>query len=631
MWTSQLRLSLRIRLLLLTIVPTIGLVGIGGVYLRTVYAEYAGTRRDLQVMEAYGENLTQFIALSNALKAERDAALLLARPEADPASREHFLQTAKATDAQAKQLLASIDNLTASPHRSTFEERAKQVRETYATLLPEVRDHVLSGNVNSTRVIRAYIKLIFTALYISENYRQLLTQPETFNYYDGLLTLAKIHEQEMIVTSIIHHGAAAPGLVKDDLATLRKQFFAMTESEYYLRKFLEPLRARYAAALTTDEVSASYYKYLTQVAGTVAEAIAVPQYNPGKESLDAFVARRNASYGELVAFGRNLTLHDLSGVIQNSRRQAWLLGGVISALTLLTVVGNLIIAKSTRRQLSSISADIDATSGEVQSASEQLTAASSRISDNASSYAAAIEEISASMRELSATAQSSNEHAVRARQIATSAKSAVNDGMGAISELDTVMGSVTDSSRKITQIIARINDISFQTNLLALNAAVEAARAGAAGAGFSVVADEVRRLAQHCAEAAAETAGLINTSTRETEQAISKSADVTTFFKAIAANVNDVDSSVTQITENLQSQVLHIDQINSAIATQEEVAQSTAAGAEQTNASAYSLQTQVASLGDSVGQLDRLLGDKRHPTDGQQETFAARSPAPARS
>lgn len=605
---SRLRFTLRLRLQILTIVPMIGLLGLGGVLLWRVYNEYTDATRDLQTIEAYDRNIARLLTLSDHFRTEREIALALCRGGNVERLQAEYRRQIAATDQVVGELLQAIDQLANSREGPLFEEKIKIVRETYSTLRHEVRAHVLAGNPEAGRVIKAYVKLIFHALYITENHRLLVHDPALLNYFDGLLTLLKIHEQEMLVTSLVIHGTAAHGLGKDDLGSLRKQFFAMTESEYYLRRFFLPLSKRYGELLTNSGVSADYYKYLLALASSLQESVRLPAFPPAADRFEEMIAQRNADYKRAVGFGFDLTKQDISASLERHRLDALMISVTILVLTLSTVAGSLVIASKTNRQLSAISKNIDGASAEVQNAAEQLASASEQISKNASTSVAAIKEVSLSLRELSTSAESSRTHAAKANDLATNARASVDAGLTAITELSNVMESVTGSSQKITLIISRINEISFQTNLLALNAAVEAARAGAAGAGFSVVADEVRSLARRCAEAASESADLINTSSHETAQAIDKSTEVSRFFENIAANVKEVSVRVAQITDNLHQQVLTVDQINSAVAQQEEGADSTASVAEETASAALTLQRQVHQVSRNVGQLESLLG-----------------------
>ena len=145
----------------------------------------------------------------------------------------------------------------------------------------------------------------------------------------------------------------------------------------------------------------------------------------------------------------------------------------------------------------------------------------------------------------------------------------------------TSMQEIGTSSGRISKIVRVIDEIAFQTNILALNAAVEAARAGEAGMGFAVVADEVRNLAQRSAQAAKETAGLIEESILRAGQGNTKLGEVAASIQAITEGTNKVKTLVDEVEASSREQAQGIEQISRAVSRMEEVTQSAAANAEQ--------------------------------------------------
>jgi methyl-accepting chemotaxis protein len=178
--------------------------------------------------------------------------------------------------------------------------------------------------------------------------------------------------------------------------------------------------------------------------------------------------------------------------------------------------------------------------GELRSGFEQVVAASSAVSTSAQSLscgatdqAAALEQTSASMEEMASITRANAEKAQHAATLVTSVAQQVDESNAALSEMVASMAAITQSSNKVAKIIRTIDEIAFQTNILALNAAVEAARAGEAGMGFAVVADEVRNLAQRSAQAAKDTAVLIEESIARSNEGAGKVEQVAKAIETI--------------------------------------------------------------------------------------------------
>src|SRR6185503_3188034 len=189
----------------------------------------------------------------------------------------------------------------------------------------------------------------------------------------------------------------------------------------------------------------------------------------------------------------------------------------------------------------------------------------------------------------------------------------VTESNHALSAMVTSMASIQDSSAKVAKIIKTIDEIAFQTNILALNAAVEAARAGEAGMGFAVVADEVRNLAQRSAQAAKDTAALIEESIVRSREGSDRVELVATSIGAITGSVTRVKGIVEEVREASRQQTQGIDQVAQAIAQMEKVTQTTAATAEESAAASEELNAQAESSIAVVRDIQALVGGATAP------------------
>ena len=191
--------------------------------------------------------------------------------------------------------------------------------------------------------------------------------------------------------------------------------------------------------------------------------------------------------------------------------------------------------------------------------------------------------------------------AAQSQQHFTEADQTLETMVLAMSELKT-------SSDKVARIIKVIDEIAFQTNILALNAAVEAARAGEAGMGFAVVADEVRNLAQRSAQAAKETAALIETSISKANDGKTRVDSVVIAFRTITEESARVKKLVDEVSAGSHQQTLGIEQVTKALAQIEQVTQQSAATSEESAAAAEELTAQATTLQGAVERLTAMVG-----------------------
>jgi methyl-accepting chemotaxis protein len=240
--------------------------------------------------------------------------------------------------------------------------------------------------------------------------------------------------------------------------------------------------------------------------------------------------------------------------------------------------------------------DIHVSTDSIATASNEVAAGSMDLSGRTEQAASSLEETASSMEEISGTIRNTADSARLATQLAQSAVQAATQGGQVVSQVMSTMDAITESSKRIADIIAVIDGIAFQTNILALNAAVEAARAGEQGRGFAVVAGEVRALAHRVAEAAKEVRTLISASVEQVSSGSTLVQDAGTSMNAIVESVQRVNDIIDEISTAASEQSDGIAQVNVAVTQMDQMTQQNAALVEQSAAAAESLKDQSSRL-----------------------------------
>ena len=237
----------------------------------------------------------------------------------------------------------------------------------------------------------------------------------------------------------------------------------------------------------------------------------------------------------------------------------------------------------------------------IDSSSQEMASGNNNLSSRAEQQAASLEQTAASMQQLASTVRNNAENTQQANQVVNAASQLAQKGGEIVNSAIIAMQDINDSSNEIAEIISVIDEIAFQTNLLALNASVEAARAGEQGRGFSVVATEVRNLAQRSAVAAKQSSDLIQNSVQKVRAGTAFVNETGNALSEIVTSVAQVGEIVAQIAAASAEQTAGIDQVNQAVTQMDDITQQNAALAEQAAAGSIAMSEQSTNMTHLLG------------------------------
>ena len=240
---------------------------------------------------------------------------------------------------------------------------------------------------------------------------------------------------------------------------------------------------------------------------------------------------------------------------------------------------------------------------QVTTGSEQVASASQSLAQGSTEQASALEEVTASIGDIADRTKANAEQANNANKLVHEAKEGAVKGNAQMGEMIDAMHDINHASENISKIIKVIDDIAFQTNILALNAAVEAARAGSHGKGFAVVAEEVRNLAGKSAQAASETAELIEDSISKIIKGSKLAEDTAKAHETIVGNIEQIVELISNIANASNAQATAITQIDQAIGQVSQVVQSNSATSEQCAAASEELSNQAIRLRELIAKF----------------------------
>ena len=299
--------------------------------------------------------------------------------------------------------------------------------------------------------------------------------------------------------------------------------------------------------------------------------------------------------------------------------------GVALGVVILAAIVILFLVQSIVKPINRIVSGLQEGSEQVASGADEVASSSQSLAEGASEQAASIEETSSSMEEMSSMTQQNAGNAREADGLMKEVGDLGTRANNSMEQLTESMVEIQVASEETSKIIKTIDEIAFQTNLLALNAAVEAARAGEAGAGFAVVADEVRNLAMRAAEAAKNTAELIEGTVKKVHEGSGYVTQTSEAFVQLNESAQKVGELVSEIAAASDEQAQGIEQINRAVSEMDKVVQQVAANAEESASASEEMSAQSLDMKATVQDLSTLISGKGATTAGAASAQTAES------
>lgn len=540
-----------------------------------------------------------------------------------------YKEGGKTTDGILKEMTQLVDSLDPEVHSESFLSSIALYHELHDRLAP-VREKVLSQDIQLTAAKGAYSQV---ELEINEIFKRLCKET------DQPALIRKIIVQNDIIDlnsalwkmrSLLSYSLKKEG-------SNEEQYYTIAQSSQQIESLFKTIKGRSdknvgekidafqnSFAVTSHLNTAKFYlDFGYREVGTA-------NYNYAE--YDTFIAGTKAlgpSVKELV----NFINQDILEFSERDTEQAWAQLRNVVAFSVLSFVGCIalcvIMGKRISQSIASVCDGIHASSVAGTESAQAISVSTDSLAEGATKQASSLQEICSSLEELAATTRSNRQSVEKSADVSKHANESVLQITEEVTKLREAMDDIESSSSEVSGIIKIIEEIAFQTNILALNAAVEAARAGEAGAGFAVVAEEVRNLASRSAEAASEISVKLVDSETKSKQGNEISKTVAGSLGKILEESNDLSHLLSQIDEASCQQNDTIQHINAAISDLDQITQESAAQSEETASAVQEMSNQSLVILKNVNTLEDMVRNTPDRTHNEksisQEEMSARS------
>lgn len=471
--------------------------------------------------------------------------------------------------------------------------------------LDETRQKVQKLDISVSDSVAYYSKLNKVFLDMIASMANITNITEAANQLSGYANYLQSKERAGIERAVLS-GVFGAGSFKGREGLYRRLIELVNTQENYLNVawvFLnDEQQNRYKKIATSEEFALTEKMRRTALDGMNAENLGVDAeywFNTQTRKINLLKEVEDTLSRDLVEMAERIAWKTII-----SFTVLFVLGFVLLLATLIMAVT---ITRTLVKSVGTVMENLYSSSNQTLSASMQIAASSHDLADGSSQQAASQEEISSTVEQINSTTRSNADNSLEVEKLVQQASVSTKKGVEAMKRMVVAINEIKDSSDKTARIINTIDEIAFQTNLLALNAAVEAARAGAAGVGFAVVAEEVRNLAQRSAEAAKTTSEIIVSSQEKADTGVQVGLEVDESLEDVNTIITDVTQLINEVAQSSSEQARGLEQLSIALSQIEKVTQANAANAEENSASSEELTSQAQVLMDVVNDLGVII------------------------